>query len=67
MPRRDRNDDEPGVPPQTRRIAGGAVALIMPITPDHTMYVRAQLSLRWEPDGQIFAAIIGTPTDSERS
>ena len=55
------------MPPQTRRIAGGAVALIMPISSDHTMYVRAQLSLRWEPDGQIFAAIIGTPTDSERS
>jgi hypothetical protein len=67
MPRRDRSDDEPGVPPQTRRIAGGAVSLIMSITPDHTMFVRAQLALRWEPDGQIFAAIVGSPSDPQRS
>ena len=66
MPRRDRNDDEPGAPPQTRRIAGGAVALVMPIS-DHTMYVRAQLVLRWEPDGQMFASIAGTPIEPERS
>jgi hypothetical protein len=67
MPRRDRSDDEPGAPPQTRRIAGGAVALVMPISPDHTMYVRAQLVLRWEPDGQMFASIAGTPIEPERS
>jgi hypothetical protein len=39
----------------------------MPIAPDHTMFVRAQLALRWEPDGQMFASIVGTPIDSERS
>jgi hypothetical protein len=38
----------------------------MPIA-DHTRSVRAQLVVRWEPDGQIFAAIIGTPIASDRS
>ena len=55
------------MPPQTRRIAGGAVALIMPITPDHTMFVRAHLALRWEPDGQMFASIVGTPIEPGQS
>jgi hypothetical protein len=60
VPQQDRSDNQPGAPPTTRRIAGGAVTLTMPIL-DHTRLVRAQLVVRWEPDGQIFAAIIGTP------
>jgi hypothetical protein len=63
---RDWKDNQRGEPPTTRRIPGGAVTLTMPIA-DDVRSVRAQLVVRWEPDGQIFAAIIGKPSDSEQS
>jgi hypothetical protein len=59
------NDLEPGIPPEVRRIAGGALALIITIVPDHVMSAGAQLVVRWEPDGQLFAALLGAPAESE--
>jgi hypothetical protein len=57
MPRLESADHVPGAPIETRRLSGGAVVLIMRIAGDHQMPARAQLVLRCEPDGQIFAAI----------
>ena len=57
-----KGDHQPGVPPETRRIAGGAIVLIMPIRADHMTAASAQLVLRCEPDGQILAAINRAPS-----
>lgn len=57
MAQSERYDSRPGVRPETRCIAGGAVALIMPIFASHMTPASAQLVLRCEPDGQIYAAI----------
>jgi hypothetical protein len=65
--RTGRNDHQPGVPPESRRIAGGAIVLIMPIAAEDLMAAGAQLVLRCEPDGRILAAINRTPIDSSRS
>ena len=62
MSRPGKNDLQPGVPPETRRIAGGAIVLIMPICADHMTVASAQLVLRCEPDGQILAAINKAPS-----
>jgi hypothetical protein len=59
------NDHEPGMPPEVRRIAGGALALIIAIVPDHVTSAGAQLVVRWEPDGQLFAALLGAPAAPE--
>jgi hypothetical protein len=60
------NDHEPGVPPEVRRIAGGALALIITIAADHVSADRAQLVLRSEPDGQLFAALLRAPAKPEQ-
>jgi len=57
-----KGDLQPGVPPETRRIAGGAIVLIMPICADHMATASAQLVLRCEPDGRILAAINRAPS-----
>ena len=62
-----KNDRQPGVPPETRRIAGGAIVLIMPIAADHMLSAGSQLVLRCEPDGQMLAAINRPSIDSSRS
>jgi hypothetical protein len=62
-----KNDRQPGVPPETRRIAGGAIVLIMPIAADHMLAAGAQLVLRCEPDGRTLVAINRTAIDSSRS
>lgn len=59
------NDSEPGVPPEVRQIAGGALALIITIAPDYMTPARSRLVLRQEPDGQIFAALVRAPRKSE--
>jgi hypothetical protein len=60
----DLNDLEPGVPPEMRRMAGGALALLITIVPDRVTPARAQLLLRCEPDGQVFAALLTAPVQS---
>ena len=57
-----KSDLQPGVPPETRRIAGGAIVLIMPICGEHMTAASAQLILRCEPDGQVLAAINRAPS-----
>jgi hypothetical protein len=64
----DLNDQEPGVPPEVRRIAGGALALLITIAADDvTPPTRPQLVLRWEPDGRLFAALLRAPLKSEQA
>jgi hypothetical protein len=57
------NDHEPGVPPEVRRIAGGALAFIITIVSDHATPASAQLVIRQEPDGQLLAALLAAPTE----
>jgi hypothetical protein len=66
MAQRDFNDQEPGVPPEVRRIAGGALAFLIGIAADETALASAQLVLRWEPDGRLFAALLRAPLRSEQ-
>jgi hypothetical protein len=52
------NDQEPGVPPELRRMAGGAVAILIAIQPDHMTPPRGQLVIRSEPDGELLGALL---------
>ena len=63
----DFNDQEPGVPPEVRRIAGGALAFLIGIAADDDATLATpQLVLRWEPDGRLFAALLRAPLKSEQ-
>jgi hypothetical protein len=66
MARAELNDLEPGAPPEVRRIAGGALALLFMIVAEYRTRTRDQLILRWEPDGQLFAAMSRIPTAPEQ-
>jgi hypothetical protein len=57
MPRLDKFDTQPGVPPDSRLIASGAVVLVMPIEAPPTLTSATQLVLRCDRDGQIYAAL----------
>jgi hypothetical protein len=61
----DLNDREPGVPPEVRRIAGGALALLITIAADDVAPAPPQLVLRWEPDGRLFAALLRAPQSEQ--
>ena len=63
MSRLEKIDTEPGVPPDSRLIASGAVVLVMPITVSSTITAATQLVLRCERDGQVFAALGRGPAD----
>jgi hypothetical protein len=60
------NDREPGTTPEMRRIAGGALALLITIAAGRSTRPGDQLILRCEPDGQLFAALIRTPPKSDQ-
>ena len=64
--RSELNDLEPGTPPEVRRIPGGALALLFTIVADFKTRTRDQLILRWEPDGQLFAAMARVPAAPEQ-
>jgi hypothetical protein len=63
MSRVEKIDTQPGVPPDSRLIASGAVLLVMPISADPTIANGSRLVLRCERNGQIFAAIGRGRTD----
>ena len=60
------NDFEPGAPLRVRCLAGGVLAVLIPIMRDRGARVRDQLILRWHPNGQLFAALLETPKKRER-
>jgi hypothetical protein len=64
MARLEKMDDRPGAPPDSRRIASGAVVLVMSIPMSPTTMAATQLVVRMEPDGQVFAALGRAPSDS---
>jgi hypothetical protein len=66
MARAELNDHEPGMPPEVRQIPGGAMALLFMIAADFKTRTRDQLILRWEPDGQLFAAMARVPAAPEQ-
>jgi len=66
MGRAELNDLEPGTPPEIRQIPGGALALLFVIAADYKTRTRDQLILRWEPDGQLFAAVARVPSAPEQ-
>jgi hypothetical protein len=66
MGRAELNDLEPGTPPEIRQIPGGALALLFMIAADYKTRTRDQLILRWEPDGQLFAAVARVPSAPEQ-
>ena len=63
MSRLEKIDTQPGVPPDSRLIASGAVVLVMSISVDPKTTAAAQLVLRCERDGQVFAALGRGPAD----
>lgn len=63
MSRLEKIDTQPGVPPDSRLIASGAVVLVMAISADRTLTDAAQLVLRCDRDGRIFAALGRGPKD----
>ena len=67
MSRLEKIDTQPGVPPDSRLIASGAVVLIMPVAADRRLTLATQLVLRCEPDGRIFAALGRGPVNSAGS
>jgi hypothetical protein len=60
------NDREPGIMPEVRRIAGGALALLITIAAGRSTRPGDQLILRCEPDGQMYAALVRTPPKSDQ-
>ena len=67
MARVEFNDREPGAPPEVRRIAGGALAILLNIAADHHTRGRDQLVLRWEPDGHLYAALMRIPEKTDET
>jgi hypothetical protein len=65
MARVEFNDREPGTPPEVRRIAGGALAILINIASDHRARGRDQLVLRWEPEGHLYAALMRIPENPD--
>ena len=61
------NDREPGTTPEMRRIAGGALALLITIAAGRSTRPGDQLILRCEPDGQLYAAVARAPDKPEQS
>jgi hypothetical protein len=64
MSRLEKMDDRPGAPLECRRIASGAVVLIMSVPAGPTTTAATQLIVRCEPDGRMFAALGRAPSGS---
>jgi hypothetical protein len=66
MAQGDINDFEPGPPLRVRSLAGGTLAVLIPIVQERGTRVHDQLILRWDPNGQLFAALLEIPKKRER-
>jgi hypothetical protein len=63
MARLEKMDDRPGIPPESRRVASGAIVVIMTIATGSTTTTATQLVIRCEPDGRLLAALARPRTD----